>query len=177
MKGHWHRRINQKLSDMQRFLSDRGLLQSFRLALVGFFVAFSLHAGIVVAFDNTLRKVVNQGQLVEVASQSPQPSITSPTQLVQQAVDRYQAGQLLEAIALWQQAVDRYEKTGDRLNQALVLSFLATAFNDFGQQTQAQGAIEQAVSLLNTQNSVTNPEGTSVLAQVLTTQGELQFLI
>lgn len=175
MKGHWPRRVNQKLSNMQCFLSDRGWPQSFRLAMVGFFIALSLHAGIVVAFDNTLRKVVNQGQSVEVASQSPQPSITSPTQLVQQAEDRYQAGQLLEAIALWQQAVDHNEKVGDRLNQALVLSFLATAFNDLGQQTQAQGAIEQAVSLLNTQNSVANPEGASVLAQVLTTQGELLF--
>ncbi|MHC5771733.1 MAG: CHAT domain-containing protein [Nostoc sp.] len=136
----------------------------------------SLHAGIAVALDDTHdRKVENQGQSVEIISQSPQYSTIPPAQLVQQAEDRYRAGQLSDAIALWQQAAARYETSGDRLNQGLVFSFLAIAFNDLGQQTQAEGKIKQAISLLTAQNSVANSETASVLAQVLTIQGELQL--
>lgn len=136
----------------------------------------SLHAEIAIALDGTPdRKVDNQGPPIEITSQSPQSSSIAPAQLVQQAEGHYQAGHISEAIALWQQAFTRYETSGDRLNQALVLSFLATAFNNLGQQTQAQGAIEQAIELLTTQNSAANPETAAVIAQVLTTQGELQF--
>ncbi|WP_313949228.1 CHAT domain-containing protein [Leptolyngbya sp. FACHB-261] len=94
---------------------------------------------------------------------------------MQQAENRYQAGQISEAAALWQQAAARYEREGDRLNQALVLSFLGNAFEDLGQWTQANGAIEQAILLLNAQNLASNPDASSVLAQVLTTQGKLQL--
>ncbi|MEH2153268.1 MAG: CHAT domain-containing protein [Nostoc sp.] len=161
---------------MQRLLLNRGWLQSFRFALVGFFIAMSLHAGITVALYVTHdRKVENQGQSVEIISQSPQSSTIPPAQLVQQAEDRYRAGQLSDAIALWQQAAARYETSGDRLNQGLVFSFLAIAFNDLGQQTQAEGKIKQAISLLTAQNSAANSETASVLAQVLTIQGELQL--
>lgn len=161
---------------MQRLSLNRGWLQSFRFALVGFFIAMGLHTGITVALDDTHdRKVENQGQSVEIISQSPQYSTIPPAQLVQQAEERYRAGQLSDAIALWQQAAARYETSGDRLNQGLVCSFLAIAFNDLGQQTQAQGKIEQAISLLTAQNSVANSQTASVLAQVLTIQGELQL--
>ncbi|MEH1930053.1 CHAT domain-containing protein [Nostoc sp.] len=160
---------------MQHLLLNRGWLQSFRFALVGFFIAMSLHAGIAVALDDTHdRKAENQGQSVEITSQSPQSSTIPPAQLVQQAEDRYRAGQLSDAIALWQQAAARYETSGDRLNQGLVFSFLAIAFNDLGQQTQAQGKIKQAISLLTAQKAA-NSETASVLAQVLTIQGELQL--
>ncbi|MEH2385618.1 MAG: CHAT domain-containing protein [Nostoc sp.] len=161
---------------MQHLLLNRGCLQSFRFALVGFLIAMSLHAGIAVALDDTHdRKAENQGQSVEITSQSPQSSTIPPAQLVQQAEDRYRAGQLSDAIALWQQAAARYETSGDRLNQGLVFSFLAIAFNDLGQQTQAQEKIKQAISLLTAQNSAANSETASVLAQVLTIQGELQL--
>jgi CHAT domain-containing protein len=93
---------------------------------------------------------------------------------VQQAEDRYQAGQISDAIALWQQAEDRYQAAGDVLNQSLTLSFLATAFADLGQWTQANDAIEQASALLNAQNPAYT-EISSVLAQVLTVQGKLQI--
>jgi tetratricopeptide (TPR) repeat protein len=64
---------------------------------------------------------------------------------------------------------------GDRLNQALVLSFLATAFADQGQWTQANDAIARSTSLLNAPNLLSNSDTSPVLAQVLTVQGELQF--
>ncbi|HEY9639744.1 MAG TPA: tetratricopeptide repeat protein, partial [Coleofasciculaceae cyanobacterium] len=113
-------------------------------------------------------------QQIDNASASLASVPISPAQLVQQAEDRYQAGQLSEAIALWQQALTRYTAAGDRLNQALVLSFVGTALADLGQWTPANQAIAQALSLLNAQRPV-HPETASVLAQVLTVQGQLQL--
>lgn len=163
---------------MQRLFSKRAWLRLLRFALLGLLIAISIHAKIAVALQGTgnLGRVENTGQQVTATSNSLQPSATSPpAQLVQQAEDRYQAGQLSEAIALWQQAATLYEREGDRLNQSLVLSFLATAFEDLGQWTQANGAIAQAISLLNAQNLASNPDSSSVLAQVLTIQGKLQL--
>lgn len=128
-------------------------------------MSLSLHAAIAVAVQSD-SSVVN----VETTEQAA----LSPSAQVQQAEDHYQAGQLSEAIALWQQAATRYEQDGDSLNQSLVLSFLATAFADLGQWTQANSLIEQAISLLNTQSPASS-DTSRVLAQVLTTQGKLQL--
>jgi CHAT domain-containing protein len=132
---------------------------------MGLLMSLSLHAAIAVAVQSD-SSVVN----VETTEQA----VLSPSAQVQQAEDHYQAGQLSEAIALWQQAATRYEQDGDSLNRSLVLSFLATAFADLGQWTQANSLIEQAISLLNTQSPASS-DTSRVLAQVLTTQGKLQL--
>lgn len=177
-EGHRNRQINRVVSIMQRLFSKKGWLRFLQFALLGILMAISLHAEIAVAVQGTgnLVRVENTGQQVDTASYSLPPSATSPAaQLVQQAEAHYQAGQSREAIALWQQAATRYETEGDRLNEALVLSFLATACDDLGQWTQADGAINQAISLLNAQTSASNPDISHVLAQVLTIQGKLQL--
>ena len=173
--GYQNRRINQEESIRQCFFAKQGWLQFLRFVLLGLLIAVIVHAEIAVAVQVTSR-VEQVGRSLHSPAQSLQPSATSPSaQLVQQAEDRYQAGQLSEAIALWQQAVIRYEMDDDRLNQALVLSFLATAFDDLGQWAQANEAIDRAIGQLNPQNSASHPDTSSVLAQVLTTQGKLQF--
>jgi CHAT domain-containing protein len=173
-----NQRMHRKQSALQSFCFKKGRLHFFLRALLGLFLVISFHVGIAVAIDQP-----NDGMKADQTDRSsPNPlkplplSETSPSQLVQQAEDRYQAGQLVEAIALWQQAADRYEQDGDRLNQALVLSFLATGLDDLGQGTQAKDAIEQAISLVNAQNPTANPEAAAVMAQVLTTQGERQLV-
>lgn len=176
--GHLNRRIHQRKSVLHSLLLKSGWLAFVRVALVGLLIAISLHASIAVAVDKTgdWIKADNKRQQVEITSNSFDPSATaSPAQVVQQAEDRYQAGQYSEAIALWQQAATIYGNKGDRLNQALVLNFLATAFEDLGQWTQANEAINHAISLLNTQNSAQNSDTSHVLAQVLTVQGKLQL--
>ncbi|MBM0744407.1 CHAT domain-containing protein [Phormidium sp. CLA17] len=150
-EGRWNRRINRG-TFIRELFSDERLRQFLRFALLGLLIV-SLHTKIAVAI---------------------QPATTnSPAQLLEQAEDRYQVGQLSDAIALWQEATTRYEDSGDRLNQALVLNFLAAAFTDLRQWKQANQAIEQAIGLLNTHSS--NPGSSQVLAQVLTTQGKLQL--
>jgi CHAT domain-containing protein len=177
-EAHRSRQINQVVSIMQRFFSKTGWLRFLQFALLGLFIAVSLHAEIAVAVQGTSNwlRVETPGHQVAATSDSLPPAATSsPAQLVQQAEDRYQAGQLSEAIALWQQATTLYETQGDHLNQSLVLTFLATAFEDLGQWTQANEAIAQAISLLNAQNQASNPDSSHVLAQVLTIQGKLQL--
>jgi CHAT domain-containing protein len=163
---HGSRRIDRKVCGIQHLFLDRRWKRFLWVALLGLFITISLHAeiaGAVQRADNWVK-----------VEKTKQAAIASPSAQVQQAEDRYQAGQISEAIALWQQAATRYEADGDQLNQSLVLSFLATAFADLGQWTPANSAIEQAISLLNAQNPVSN-ETALVLAQVLNTQGELQL--
>ncbi len=177
--GHRNRHINQGQSVLQRLFSERGWLPFLRFALVGLIIAISLHTGIAVAVDRTDNwvKAENPGQQVDATSNYLLPSATSPplAQLVQQGEDHYQAGQISEAIAIWQQAVTLYETQGDRLNEALVLSFLANASEDLGQWTQANEAIDKATLLLNAQNTSLNLDSSHVFGQVFTIQGKVQL--
>lgn len=164
-EGHWSKRIDRGVRVMQRLFSIRRWRRFLPFALLGLLTALSLRAEIAVAVQS-----LGNGANIESVEQAA----VSPTAQVQQAEDRYQAGQLSEAIDLWQQAVARYEKDGDSLNQSLTLSFLATAFADLGHWSQANRAIDQAISRLTTQ-SPTATDTLRVRAQVLTTQGKLQL--
>lgn len=162
---YWSKQINRGLGIVQRLFSKRGWRRFLWVALFGLLIAVSLHAEIAVAV---------QGGDHWVRAENGRQVAPSPSAQMQQAEERYQAGQLSAAIALWQQAATRYEADGDQLNQSLVLSFLATAFADLGQWTEANRAITNSLALiqnseLKTQNS------TPLLAQILTTQGELQL--
>jgi CHAT domain-containing protein len=92
-------------------------------------------------------------------------------QAVQQGRSAYQAGQYSQAIAFWQQAVTGYQQQGDRLNQALSLSYLALAQQQVGDLPNASRSIANSLDLLNRKL----PNQTRILAQVLNTQGSLQF--
>ncbi|XGV97300.1 MAG: CHAT domain-containing protein [Leptolyngbya sp. BL-A-14] len=145
--------------------------------MFGLLFVISFHPGIAVATDkiNEWLKPEPQAQSITALPQ-PQPrSATSLAPLMQQAEAYYQAGQISDAIALWQEAVEAYEKAGDRLHQALVLSYLATAFGDTGQWMKAKAVMNESISLLQTENSASNPNNALALAQVLTTHGELQL--
>jgi CHAT domain-containing protein len=128
-------------------------------------MSLSLHAAIAAA-------VQSDGNRINV--ETIEQTALSPSAQVQQAEDHYQAGQLSEAIDLWRQAATQYERDEDRLNRSLVLSFLATAYADLGQWSQANSAINEAILLLNAQTPASN-DTPRVFAQVLTAQGKLQL--
>ncbi|MBW4444836.1 MAG: CHAT domain-containing protein [Plectolyngbya sp. WJT66-NPBG17] len=160
---------------IQCLFSARGWRRSLHFILLGLLIAVSLHAEIAVGLQETGSWNSENTEQIRITLNSlPSSTVSSSAQFVQQAEDRYQAGQLSEAIALWRQAATHYEADGDRLNQALVLSFLAAAYEDLGQETQANRAIEQAIALLKAQSQTSN-ETSLVLAQVLTAQGKLQL--
>jgi tetratricopeptide (TPR) repeat protein len=68
---------------------------------------------------------------------SQQSPSLSPTHQVQQELDRYQAGDYLAAVSLWQSGLEQYRQVGNRNNQAIVLENLARAYQQLG-QTEAE---------------------------------------
>jgi CHAT domain-containing protein len=109
-------------------------------------------------------------------SNSPSPQLLPPnlSDQIQQGKELYQAGQFSEAVTAWQKAAAMFEAQGDVLNQALTLSFLASAFEQLGQWTEATEAITQSLRLLANNNQQTS-DALLILAQVLNTQGNLQL--
>ncbi|GAP94316.1 CHAT domain-containing protein [Leptolyngbya sp. NIES-2104] len=110
------------------------------------------------------------------ASVAHSPQVNPPVersqsvdQRVQQGRISYQAGQYVQAIADWKQAEIEYDAKSNRANQALILSYLALAHKQIGSLSEASESIAKSLKLL---------VGTShprILAQVLNTQGEIQF--
>ncbi|MEQ9238914.1 CHAT domain-containing protein [Coleofasciculus sp. E2-BRE-01] len=94
-------------------------------------------------------------------------------ELVKVGLQRYQSGEFAAAVTTWQQAADIFASQGDSLNQAMVLSNLALAYQQLGQWTPANQAIEKSLHLLQTETA--SRDRTTVLAQALNTQGKMQL--
>jgi len=74
-----------------------------------------------------------QGRWGTVATaQSPNTS-----QLIQQGIERYKAGDVQGAIASWQTALTAYQSTNDRADEAIVREKLAIAYQQIGQFGEA----------------------------------------
>ena len=97
----------------------------------------------------------------------------NPAQLVQRGRELYAAEQFAEAVTVWQQALQAYQAQTDRLQQAMVLSNLATAYQQLGQLPPATKAIATSLELLQTEAK--SPQQLQILAQALNTQGSLQL--
>lgn len=92
--------------------------------------------------------------------------------LMQAGNRHYDAGQFFEAAQAWQQAAKGYERTGDRTNQALAISFVSLAKQQLGQWEEAQKAIDTSCFLL----AKTGKGSSRVRAQVLNVLGRLQLV-
>jgi Flp pilus assembly protein TadD len=142
------------------------------LALVGAIATVSLHTTIASASSNRqVGSVVRAGGLglysrefhspglnltaKQSESNSPSPQLLAPnlSDRIQQGKELYQAGQFSEAVTAWQKAAAMFEAQGDVLNQALTLSFVASAFEQLGQWTEATKAITQSLQLLSKQQT------------------------
>ncbi|MEA5550753.1 CHAT domain-containing protein [Anabaena cylindrica UHCC 0172] len=100
---------------------------------------------------------------------------TETTSLVEAGKQRYLLEQFTEAIALWQQATEIFAKKGDTLNQAIVLSNLALAYQHLGKLQPANEAISQSINLLSRGGVSPSSQSFSLLAQALNIQGNLQL--
>lgn len=110
------------------------------------------------------------------------PQIMLPTQtelaanrLDQQGRQHYDVAQYVQAITLWQQAIAIFKTTGDRLGQAQTLSNLSLADQQLGNWTDAEAAIQEALTLLNAAELPESTERSQILAQALDVQGRLQL--
>jgi CHAT domain-containing protein len=103
--------------------------------------------------------------------------------LVQQGRSQYQSGRFAQAAEFWQQAAAAYAAQGDSLNQARVLGYLALAQQQLGAWDEAERSIATSFDLLRslslTPEQPASEQATTeqqlVLAQILNTQGTLQF--
>ncbi|BAZ40843.1 TPR repeat protein [Calothrix sp. NIES-4101] len=99
-------------------------------------------------------------------------SVSQSTNLLEEGRKFYGLGRFNEAVTAWQTAVQKYQATGDRLNQALGLSYLSLAQQELNQWEAAQKSIEQSIKLLQT----TKPSADAIVwAQTLNTQANLQL--
>ena len=106
-------------------------------------------------------------------SATPTPAFlaSQPVDGLEQGRTLYRSGRLEAAVSLWRTAVQEYQHQGDRLNQALGLSYLSLAYQELNQWEAAQQSIEQSLSLLQKA-----PSADAILwAQALNTQASLQL--
>jgi CHAT domain-containing protein len=84
----------------------------------------------------------------------------------------YQLGSFAEAITAWQTAAQQYHIQGDRLNEALSLSYLSLAQQELNQWEAAKQSIEQSLTILPT----AKPSANAIIwAQILNSQANLQL--
>jgi CHAT domain-containing protein len=91
---------------------------------------------------------------------------------LEQGKNRFEAGQFAEAVNIWQKAAIDFQIQGDKINQALSLSYLSLAYQNMGDWKKAETAITNSLKLLQTSPSSAN---SAILAVVLNTQGSLEI--
>ncbi|MEH2163599.1 MAG: CHAT domain-containing protein [Nostoc sp.] len=97
---------------------------------------------------------------------------SASTNQIEQGRNLYRSGRFAEAVMIWQTAAQQYNTQGDRLNEALSLSYLSLAQQELNQWKAAEESIEQSLKLLQT----SIPSADAILwAQVLNTQANLQL--
>ncbi|MEH2401686.1 CHAT domain-containing protein [Nostoc sp.] len=99
-------------------------------------------------------------------------SSSQPTNWLEQGRNLYRSGRFAEAMTIWQTVAQQYHTQGDRLNEALSLSYLSLAQQQLNQWEAASQSIEQSLKLLQT----SIPSADAILwAQALNTQANLQL--
>jgi CHAT domain-containing protein len=97
---------------------------------------------------------------------------SASTNQIEQGRNLYRSGRFAEAMMIWQTAAQQYHTQGDRLNEALSLSYLSLAQQELNQWKAAEESIQQSLKLLQT----STPTADAILwAQVLNTQANLQL--
>ncbi len=149
--------------------------QSLRCLTLGLSLVFSV-MGTPSAQSQSLPSISLSIQLGETAVSLQEDN---GSYLLEKGRDRYQHGQYVAAVALWQQASGVFATRGDRINQAMALSNLALAYQQLGQWTEAHQSINQSLALLEhgaaSHNLGAQAQQRRVLAQALTNQGSLQL--
>ena len=104
------------------------------------------------------------------SSSFKQVAVANSVNQLEQGRTLYEVGRFAEAAEVWKKAAQIYAEEGDRLNQALSLSYLSLAQQELSQWVEAKQAIEKSLSILQ------DPQIESaaiLLAQALNTQASL----
>lgn len=111
-------------------------------------------------------------QILTTSTINVSASTSQPSNWLEQGRNLHSSGRFAEAVTAWQTAAQQYHTQGDRLNEALSLSYLSLAQQELNQWEVAQQSIEQSLKLLQT----SIPSADAILwAQALNTQANLQL--
>lgn len=100
------------------------------------------------------------------------------SQLIERGRELYKAEEFSEAVKVWRQAAEAYQAQKDELNQAMLLSYISLAYQQFGQLPEASEAITSSLKLLQAEQRKDNTlKRSQILAQALNTQGSLQLAL
>ena len=174
-----NKRIKRCLRDRLRHLFVSILLGCFLLstiispAIAQYFPVKSLPAQDLFLTITGNKKFTSYPFVVRNKTSIEAPAAIS---LLEQGKTLFAAGRLAEASSVWQQAAQQYEQQGNHLEQALVLNYLALSYFNLGQWKRAQSTITQSLKLLEFSTPL-NKEKTSILAQSLNTQGNIQLAL
>ncbi|MDF5707301.1 MAG: CHAT domain-containing protein [Nostoc sp. S4] len=89
--------------------------------------------------------------------------------LLEQGKQLYDAGKLVEAAQIWSQAAQIFQQSKQQHYQVLSYNYLAIVYQDLGKWSAARSLITQAENILKA------VDDSFLYAQVLNTQGSLQF--
>ncbi|MBD2678190.1 MULTISPECIES: CHAT domain-containing protein [Nostoc] len=96
------------------------------------------------------------------------------TNWLEQGRNLYNSGRFAEAVTAWQTAVQKYHGQGDRINEALSLSYLSLAQQELNQWEAARQSIELSVKILQT----AKPSADAIIwGQILNAQANLELRI
>jgi CHAT domain-containing protein len=126
---------------------------------------------VMLVFCVTIQPSLLIGERVNALSSAPSISVSSDT-LLDQSEQLYQSKDYPNAIKSLKQAIDTYRSQGAILKQAISLSNLALVYRELGEWKEANQAISDSLILLK---NWPNPGSSSILAQTLDIQGQLQF--
>lgn len=102
---------------------------------------------------------------------TPVLSSSQPTNGLEQGRKLYRLGRFAEAVMAWQTAAQQYHTQGERINEALSLSYLSLAQQELSQWEAAKQSLTQSVKLLQT----AKPSADAIVwAQILNTQANLE---
>ncbi|OYE01557.1 CHAT domain-containing protein [Nostoc sp. 'Peltigera membranacea cyanobiont' 232] len=120
----------------------------------------------------TITPAVASLQVLTTSTLNVLASTSQASNWLEQGRNLYRSGRFAEAVTIWETAAQQYQAQGDRLNEALSLSYLSLAQQELNQWEAASQSIEQSLKLLQT----SIPSADAILwAQALNTQANLQF--
>ncbi len=137
--------------------------------------AASSHRGAIASQQESVTATLSSPVQLQAATDDSLKT-DDPLKAVQAGKAYYQSGQYTAAVGAWLPAAQAFASRGDRVNQAVVLSNLALAYQQLGQWLEGNQAIAEGIALLSDQQAHAGAtEAPVLLAHAFNIRGSLQL--